>query len=196
VYHEINEEFDNIHRDLSSSFLDEFLHIALTDDSLGLDGEESQQEENCSDSMEQLVLIHADTSPADPELPRLDTILVVDDAPLNRRMLVMMLDRRYLASEILEAEDGIQAVSLYQSCLSQSKAVHLILMDYHMPNMNGPTAAKRIREMGYEGVIFGVTGNALPEDIQTFRSHGADQVLMKPVKVKVLEAAIKEYCRL
>jgi CheY-like chemotaxis protein len=111
-------------------------------------------------------------------------------------MLVLMLCRQFRESEILEAEDGVQAVSLYQLCLSQNKAVQLILMDYMMPNMNGPKASKRIREMGYEGVIFGVTGNALPEDIQTFRSHGANLVLKKPVDYKVLEAAIGQHCGL
>ena len=34
-----------------------------------------------------------------------------------------------------------------------------ILMDFIMPNMDGPTATRQLRTMGYTGVIFGVTGN-------------------------------------
>ena len=42
------------------------------------------------------------------------------------------------------------------------------------------TATKLIREIGYEGFIFGVTGNALDTDVKYFLSHGADTVLQKP----------------
>jgi CheY-like chemotaxis protein len=136
----------------------------------------------------------SDLSSVDQVSPFLSTILVVDDVPLNRRMVKMMLMRQFREADILEAEDGVQAVSLYQACMDQNKAVQLILMDYMMPAMNGPTASKRIRDLGYEGVIFGVTGNALPEDIRTFKSHGATHVLIKPVDFKKLKAAIRKYC--
>ena len=43
-----------------------------------------------------------------------------------------------------------------------------------MPVMDGPSASKAIRVIGYKGIIMGVTGNALPADIDTFLSHGAN----------------------
>ena len=39
------------------------------------------------------------------------------------------------------------------------KPFDAILMDFVMPNMDGPTATRQLRTMGYTGVIFGVTGN-------------------------------------
>jgi two-component system capsular synthesis sensor histidine kinase RcsC len=62
-----------------------------------------------------------------------------------------------------------------------------------MPNMDGPTATKAIRELGFLGPIFGVTGNALPSDIEHFTSHGADVVLIKPTSLKDLKATIQAH---
>lgn len=48
--------------------------------------------------------------------------------------------------------------------------------------LNGPDATRKIRELGFEGAIFGVTGNVLAEDVAVFTDHGADDVVAKPVK--------------
>jgi CheY-like chemotaxis protein len=66
----------------------------------------------------------------------------------------------------------------------------VILCDSVMPNMDGPTAVRIIRELGYDGPILGVTGNTLPEQIENFVRHGADEVVSKPVKVPVLKDAL------
>ena len=53
--------------------------------------------------------------------------------------------------------------------------------------MNGPDAAKEIRDRGWKELfIVGVTGNLLPEDVQYFQSCGANAVLPKPVKMDEL----------
>ena len=54
--------------------------------------------------------------------------------------------------------------------------------------MDGPTATKILREMGCTAYILGVTGNILADDIAFFKSHGADEVLPKPVKISLLDA--------
>ena len=64
-----------------------------------------------------------------------------------------------------------------------------ILMDYEMPNMNGPDATKRLRELGCTADVFGVTGNVLAEDVATFKSNGADRVLYKPIRLPNLDTA-------
>jgi len=53
-----------------------------------------------------------------------------------------------------------------------------------MPRMDGPRATKAIRELGFVGLILGVTGNVLQEDVETFKQHGANDVFFKPLELK------------
>ncbi len=46
-----------------------------------------------------------------------------------------------------------------------------------------------MREAGYTGAIFGVTGNVLPSDVEHFLSKGADVVLGKPLKISELKVS-------
>ena len=114
-------------------------------------------------------------------------VLVVDDATTNRKMLCRLLQHKYVT---LEAEDGQDAVDMVLASLDTNHSIQVVLMDNHMPRMDGPTASKLLRERGYTGVIIGVTGNTLPEDIEHFMSHGADKVLPKPVDTDVLDQTI------
>ena len=116
-------------------------------------------------------------------------LLVVDDSPLNRKMLV----RTFKMSGYIcdEAEDGLIAVAKVKEMMaSDAKAYSAILMDFVMPNMDGPTATKEIRALGYTAPIFGVTGNTLDTDIEYFISSGANRVLAKPFDMDVFDRAI------
>ena len=148
--------------------------------------------------------------------PRRRRVLVVDDAQSNRKILMRLLQARGHHCE--EAVNGQLAVYAVEASLrsgsrdklgsssadpktaadlrggdggageAEDGAFDTILMDFEMPVMNGPTATRRIREMGFAGTIVGVTGNVLHEDRQFFLSHGADAVLPKPLKLADLEA--------
>jgi CheY-like chemotaxis protein len=121
-------------------------------------------------------------------------ILVVDDSKLNRKMLVKSLKTESHSCD--EAEDGLEAIRMVtkrsesktneNESFPSSYCYDAILMDFMMPIMDGPTATKVLRDMGYTGVIIGVTGNALPSDVEYFTGKGADKVLIKPVDVDVL----------
>ena len=69
-------------------------------------------------------------------------------------------------------------------------------MDFMMPKMNGPTATKEIRCLGYEGLIIGVTGNFSPQDLDTFTASGANLVMHKPLDIELLVANIRGMCRI
>ena len=101
-----------------------------------------------------------------PHLPPLFTnvleVLVVDDSRLNRKMLLKCLQKD--GHRCTEAVDGLEAVERVKQRMTFSNGgpgspYDVILMDFIMPNMDGPTAVKEIRSMGYTAPIFGVTGN-------------------------------------
>jgi DNA-binding response OmpR family regulator len=66
--------------------------------------------------------------------------------------------------------------------------IDTILMDFEMPIVKGPDAAKQIRELGWMGTILGITDNVLEEDVDFFIWHGADEVLAKPVSLERIKS--------
>jgi len=125
-------------------------------------------------------------------------ILVVDDAPLNRKLLIRLLESNGHTCE--DAENGQILIDRVEEKMNKKgdgddhdDHFDCILVDYEMPVMNGPDACKTIREMGYVGFVVGVTGNLLPEDVGYFMDCGADAVLGKPFKYHDLEQLLMEH---
>lgn len=118
-------------------------------------------------------------------------ILVVDDAPMNRKLLTRLLLKRGHTVDM--AEDGLEALEKVVSERKEGRRYDTILMDFQMPVMDGPTAAQEIRKIGCDSFIVGITGNVLPQDIDHFKACGADGVLGKPFQVEELESMWIEY---
>ena len=118
-------------------------------------------------------------------------LLIVDDSALNRKMLLRMF--RSAGHHCDEATDGLQAVERVRDIMSSpSKSYNAVLMDFVMPNMDGPSATKKIRSLGYDAPIFGVTGNTLESDVNYFLGMGADKVFAKPLNIDHFELAMVE----
>jgi CheY-like chemotaxis protein len=117
-------------------------------------------------------------------------VLVVDDSALTRKMLVKTL--KAAGHESVEAEDGLQGVVRMEHCVkdSNTRPFDCVLMDFVMPVMDGPTATKEIRALGYTAPIFGVTGNCLGFDIKRFKDCGATDVFPKPFSVDVFHTTM------
>ena len=100
-----------------------------------------------------------------------------------RRMLESSANSSVLGNcTILEADDGTTALDVMRSESEAGRVIDLVLMDYVMVRMDGPEAVQKMRaDLGYRGVVIGITGNALPEDLDNFRQHGANIVLTKPL---------------
>ena len=118
-------------------------------------------------------------------------VLIVDDSHLNRKMMTKLLHGEGIFT-CEDVDDGEAAFEIMKNT-ERRNAFDIILMDFMMPKMDGPTATKAIRELGYTGLIFGVTGNALEEDIEHFLSSGADRVLTKPLDVDLMNSLIKHH---
>ena len=103
-------------------------------------------------------------------------ILVVDDSAMVRKMTLKLM--RSLGHVCDEADDGDVAIEK----LRKDPDFDIILMDNQMPRMKGEDASRIIRkELKYDGIILGVTGNVLPEEIEAFIRKGADAVVTKPL---------------
>ena len=117
------------------------------------------------------------------------TALIVDDSALNRKMLCRSLKDHF--EVVGDVESGQAAVDFIADQIARGEVlVDAIIMDYMMPGMDGPTAARAIRGMGYDRVIVGVTGNVGAEDISHFITCGANAVVMKPVDPDALAQRI------
>ena len=90
------------------------------------------------------------------------SILVVDDACMNRKLLCRLL--KLHGHTCTEAQDGQEAVDVIKNAKKGGKRYDTILMDYEMPIMNGPAATRAIRALGCDSFIIGITGNVLPEE--------------------------------
>merc|ERR1711935_1192420 len=117
-------------------------------------------------------------------------ILIVDDAVSNRKLLRRLLNLK--GHKTAEAENGQIAVDMAREAEKNNNHFDLVLMDYEMPVMIGPVAAKEIRKLGSDVFIVGVTGNLMAEDVSYFRECGSNAVLPKPFRINELEDIIIE----
>ena len=109
-------------------------------------------------------------------------ILVVEDNPLNREMLVEILSESYA---VLEAENGQQALELLEA---QSEEVALILLDVMMPVMDGFSFLDRIKQDSRLSLIpvIVTTQNDNESDEIAALSHGATDFVPKPYRPQVI----------
>jgi CheY-like chemotaxis protein len=116
--------------------------------------------------------------------------LVVDDVRPTRKLVARVLKRRCGVTQVLQAANGLEALQVYTKATASGLEIDLITMDVQMPVMGGLEATRAIRAAGYEGLIVGLTGNALMEDVAQLKDAGADEVCTKPVDPKLLQHVV------
>lgn len=113
-------------------------------------------------------------------------ILVVDDHPINRRLLADQLGS--LGYQCMTANDGVDALNVLSK-----QHIDIVLSDVNMPNMDGYRLTQRIRQLEMTLPVIGVTANALAEEKQRCLESGMDSCLSKPVTLDILKHTLATY---
>lgn len=116
-------------------------------------------------------------------------ILLVDDHPMNRELGALMLG--LLGCTVDLACDGREAIEA-----ARSGAYDAILMDVHMPGVDGLAATRTIRGMeGRAGAtpIIAMSADVLPEQVARMREAGMVDSVGKPIALETLQACLNRW---
>ncbi|KAJ2984332.1 hypothetical protein NUW58_g6094 [Xylaria curta] len=119
--------------------------------------------------------------------------LLVDDNPINLRILQMYCNKRKIP--YATAADGNIAIEQFIKGVVDKEPFTLVLMDLQMPNCDGIEATKAIRAYERENdlcrsFIFMVTGQDWGKDKEASQEAGIDSFMIKPVPPKTLDKHI------
>lgn len=116
--------------------------------------------------------------------------LVVEDTDINAEVAVRLLNEVKITCDT--AADGVSAI---QCCKGKpSDYYNLILMDIHMPNMDGYTAANILKkEMGVKTPIVALTASDINDQIRAEHADTIECFILKPFKVEAFYNAIAPY---
>ena len=115
-------------------------------------------------------------------------MLLVEDNEDNRIIYCTVL--RHLGYEVIEAQDGVQAVEL-----ARTVRPDLILMDISIPRMDGWQATRILRDDPRTSTIpiIALTAHALADDRERGSEVGFSSYLAKPIEPRVVVAEIRRW---
>lgn len=119
------------------------------------------------------------------------SVLVAEDNEINALLARALLVKLGHAPTMVE--NGAAAVAAWRAARAAGAPYDLVLMDLHMPDMDGMEAARRIRADEAEArrtPIIALTANAFTEDREACLAAGMDGFLTKPLDVERLAAAL------
>jgi len=114
-------------------------------------------------------------------------VLVVDDHPINLKLATALLQK--MGHEVVQAVNGRLALEAVQA-----QAFDLVLMDLHMPEMDGLESTRLIRALSAprgQVPVVALTANALAEAQREAEQAGVNGFLTKPLKVQELQAVVR-----
>jgi CheY-like chemotaxis protein len=114
-------------------------------------------------------------------------VLVIDDEPSLRSLLIDMLDACGYATDA--APDGASGLALFREHRYEA-----VLTDLLMPGMNGLQVATALRALDPEVQIIMLTGSAPALSVDLAREAGVNTLLHKPIALSDLKSAIDAAC--
>lgn len=119
------------------------------------------------------LVIEENQKPYDESILKDKKILVVEDNKINQMITKKMLENKGIICEIIDnGEDAIKT--------AKSNTYDLILMDVHLPGINGTIATELIREFDSITPIIAITAISLDENREMLLSYGMNDVITKP----------------
>jgi signal transduction histidine kinase/CheY-like chemotaxis protein len=119
-------------------------------------------------------------------------ILLAEDVQINQEIAAALLEDTGIQLEF--AENGIEAISKFKTGYQKYA---LILMDIHMPEMDGFEASRQIRKLDLEGAqtipIIAMTANVFREDIEKCLEAGMNDHIGKPLDMGDMMSKLKKY---
>ena len=113
-------------------------------------------------------------------------ILLAEDGRDNQRLISTHL--RAAGAEVVIAENGLRAVQA-----ATLQPFDLILIDMQMPEMDGYTATRELRRLGFKRPIVALTAHAMAEDRQKCLACGCSDYLSKPVNRELLISTLAHH---
>jgi PAS domain S-box-containing protein len=113
-------------------------------------------------------------------------VLVVEDNAVNRKVIGSVLS--IAGTETTYAHDGSKAIEIIRN-----RPFDIVFMDMMMPVMDGLTATRKLREMGYDRPILGLTANAMSSDRDACLEAGMNDHVAKPFRSADIFDALKKY---
>jgi CheY-like chemotaxis protein/nitrogen-specific signal transduction histidine kinase len=137
---------------------------------------------------EVMVPVPLDASPSPAPAPGSLRVLVVDDEPFNRDIALVMLNR--LGHQVVLADDGTAAIAA-----AATQDFDVVLMDLHMPGMDGIEVMARIRRLGMPRrarvPVVAMTADLTPASQKRCRDAGVVEILGKPVSIDTLRKTLE-----
>jgi signal transduction histidine kinase/CheY-like chemotaxis protein len=118
-------------------------------------------------------------------------VLLAEDGKDNQRLIRLLLQRHGLEVEI--AENGLQALERAESARRVNRSHDLVLLDVQMPEMDGLTAARELKQRGFTHPIVALTAQAMAGDREAFLNAGFDDYESKPIDPVRLERMLARY---
>ncbi|MEH2260717.1 PAS domain-containing hybrid sensor histidine kinase/response regulator [Nostoc sp.] len=115
-------------------------------------------------------------------------ILLAEDTVVNQKVALLMLQKIGYGADVVS--NGLEAIAALQK-----QRFDVVLMDVHMPKMDGLEATRRICQewgVGFRPYIIAITANAMRGDRQVCLAAGMNDYISKPIQLQELAQALSK----